>query len=267
MLGAMMIRLAPLLLLALLLAFPLRGGAREGAVDVKIILAVDASGSVSRDEFRLQIEGLAAAIRDPRVRAAVRAGPEGRVLAAVLIWSDAAFPKYPTAWHLLGPPESFEAFAREVEAFNVQAPGVPAIGGGGTGIGEALAFALRMLASEPTPARRLVVDISGDGPESKPWKEGAIELPAARAAAARAGVIVNGLAIENEYAGLHLWYRTHLIAGSGSFVMRARDYRDFRRAILEKLLRELSPGALSALSPLGAGSGRQCPGGRRFACR
>ncbi len=246
------------LLLTFLLAFSLRAGAQEGAVDLKIILAVDASGSVNRDEFRLQIEGIAAAIRRPEVAAAVRGGPHGRVLAAVLVWSDAAFPKYPTRWHLLGPPGSFEAFAREVEAFNVQAPGVPAIGGGGTGIGEALAFALEMLADEPTPARRLVVDVSGDGPESKPWKEGAIELPAARASAARAGVTVNGLAIENEYAGLHLWYRARLITGNGSFVMRARDYHDFRRAILEKLLRELSSGALSQAAPRHCDAPAEC---------
>ena len=166
------------LLLAFLLACSLRAGAQEGAVDLKIILAVDASGSVNRDEFRLQIEGIAAAIRRPEVADAVRGGPHGRVLAAVLVWSDAAFPKYPTRWHLLGPPESFEAFAREVEAFNVQAPGVPAIGGGGTGIGEALAFALKMLADESTPARRRVVDVSGDGPESKPCLPRAKQRPA-----------------------------------------------------------------------------------------
>ncbi len=225
------------------------GLAAEGgrAVDVKIILAVDASGSVGRGEFHLQIDGIAAALRSPELQAAVRAGPEGRVLAALLIWSDAAYPKYPTAWHLLETPRGFDDFAREIEAFKQQAPGVPAIGGGGTGIGDALVFALTMLEREPTPARRLVVDVSGDGPESEPWVPGAARLPEARALARRRGVVVNGLAIENEHPGLLLWYRENLITGPGSFAMRATDYSDFRRAILKKLLRELSQGPVAAL--------------------
>jgi len=214
--------------------------AQSAPVDVKIILSVDASGSVDPSEFHLQINGLAAAFRDPSVQAAVQQGPRGRILAAVLIWSDAAYPKYPTAWHELHNAASFEAFAQDIEQFNITAPGVPAIGGGGTNIGDGLLFAINMLEENTVPAGRRVIDVSGDGPESKPWVQGAVQLPKARAVAQSRGITVNGLAIETDIAGLHLWYEANLITGAGSFVERAVDFQDFRRAILKKLLRELS---------------------------
>lgn len=227
-----------LAILVCLWALPLR--AQPLSVDVRIVLAVDASGSVDRDELKLQIGGIAAAFRDRAVQDAARAGPQQRIAAAVLIWSDASYPKYPTSWHILQSPASFEAFAREIEAFNISAPGVPAIGGGGTNIGDALAYAITMIRENELLATRDVVDISGDGPESKPWVDGAIELPAARALARRHAITVNGLAIETDIADLRLWYRHNVIVGPGSFVEHARDFDDYQRAIIEKLLRELS---------------------------
>lgn len=59
--------------------------------------------------------------------------------------------------------------------------------------------------------------------------------------AALAGVTVNGLAIINDEPYLEQYYREHVIGGPGAFVMVAKDYTDFVRAIRHKLLRELSP--------------------------
>jgi hypothetical protein len=230
----------PTLILATFLAFSGPAHAQNGPVDVKIVIAVDASGSVDPGELKLQITGIANAFRDLSVQSAVRNGFHQSVLASVLVWSDAAYPKYPTKWHRLGSAGSFDAFAKEIEQFNLSAPGVPAIGGGGTNIGDALIYALVMLDKNPVVAVRNVVDISGDGPESKPWIEGAVELPQARALAAQKGVTVNGLAIETDIAGLHLYYENSMIVGSGAFVERALDFKDFQRAIIKKLLRELS---------------------------
>ena len=232
------------------LLFAKISAAQPVEVDVKIVISVDASGSVDPSEFRLQIDGITNALRTPAVQRAVRAGPRGKVLAAVLIWSDAAYPKYPTAWFELGPDGSFEAFATEIEKFKISAPGVPAIGGGGTNIGDGLIYAINMLEDNPVPASRLVIDVSGDGPESRPWVKGAVELPQARALAAAKGITVNGLAIETDIAGLHLWYEANLITGTGSFVEKAADFQDYRRAILKKLLRELSGQPFTLNDPL-----------------
>src|SRR5205085_272856 len=48
--------------------------APEPQVDVNLVLAVDASGSVSQDRFELQKQGYAAAFRNPKVLAAIRQG-------------------------------------------------------------------------------------------------------------------------------------------------------------------------------------------------
>jgi len=219
--------------------------AQSQNVDVKLVVAVDASGSVDPTELRLQIDGIAAALRHRAVQNTVRNGLYGRVAVAMLVWSDAAYPKYPTKWHILDSPETFEVFALEVETYNISAPGVPAIGGGGTNIGDALVYAISMLEENPARAPRWVVDISGDGPESKPWQKGAIELPEARIIAQQRAITVNGLAIETDIADLNEYYRSNVITGPGSFVIRARDFQDFQRAIIDKLLRELMPVAVS----------------------
>jgi len=107
-----------------------------------------------------------------------------------------------------------------------------------------------MLEENSVPASRLVIDVSGDGPESKPWVKGAVELPQARALAAAKGITVNGLAIETDIAGLHLWYEANLITGAGSFVMQAADFQDYQQAIIKKLLRELSGQPFTLNGPL-----------------
>lgn len=201
-------------------------------VDLKIVLALDASGSVEPSELALQIDGIANAFRDGAVQDAILSGPTQSISAAVLVWSDAANPKYAGKWHTLHTPQSFEVFAREIEDFK-------ALGGGGTSIGDALAFAITMLEENPARAPRWVVDISGDGPETPPVFKGVIELPTARLIAEQRMIIVNGLAIETDIPDLQQYYRDNVITGPGSFAISAQDYHDYQRAIIDKLLREL----------------------------
>jgi len=225
--------------------------AAEIEVDVELVIAVDASGSIGKAELQLQLDGIAAALRDPIVQQAVSLGLNRQVMVAMLIWSDAGFPKHTTTWHLLRAPASFEALAREVEAIRETISMFSVLGGGGTNIGHALAYAIGMIENNNARAPRRVVDISGDGPESRPWLEGAILLPEARKIAALQNITVNGLAIETDIPGLSDWFRRNLIVGAGSFVMTARDFLDFKYAIRRKLLRELSPALLGALEPGG----------------
>lgn len=52
-------------------------------VDLLLVLAVDVSGSVSEERFRLQRKGYADAFRDPRLQAAIRSGPLGAIVVAM----------------------------------------------------------------------------------------------------------------------------------------------------------------------------------------
>ena len=102
-----------------------------------------------------------------------------------------------------------------------------------TAIGEALAFTLRQFDDAPDCARR-VIDVSGDGPSNE-----GLEPHTLRAALSRAGVTVNGIAIEASEPDLTAYYFENVIAGNGAFVITAARFEDYAREIRRKLLREI----------------------------
>ena len=205
----------------------------EEQVDIELVLAVDASGSVNPREYQLQLSGIANAFRDSSIRQAIVSGRHQRIAVSLLVWSDAAFNVYSSNWYILSDDASAEGFARIVENY-------PKREGGGTGIGNGVAFAVRSIAGNGIQGTRRIVDVSGDGPETPPWFGEGIILPQAKLLAERDGVIVNGLAILNDFPKLDQWYRENVKIGPGSFVMRAADYEDFSVAIREKLWREIT---------------------------
>lgn len=227
--------------LAALALFPsLAADAETPFVDLELVLAVDASGSVDEEEFRLQLSGIASAFRDPEVQQAITSGSEHRIAVALVIWSDSAFPKVPTTWHVLHNKATAHRFADIVETFHSKTGRSKGIGGGGTSIGDAIDYSISMIEVNGIEGTRRVIDVSGDGIETEPWAAPATMLPEAKLKAARAGITVNGLAILNDYRRLNTYYRDNMIVGEGSFVLDALDYEDFKRAIKEKLLREIA---------------------------
>ena len=208
----------------------LPSAASAADVDLLLLLAVDASGSVEEDEYALQLRGIAAGFRDPEVREAIRSGPVGRVAVDLLTWAEPRVPKDQTGWHVLADDRDAEAFARLVE-------GLPRSQNGATGLGEGIAAAVRAITGSGLSASRSVIDVSGDGEET-PARDIVVQLPQARIMAQSFGIIINGLAIENEATSLRLYYRDKLISGPGSFVMAVRRYEDFAEAMRRKLLRE-----------------------------
>ena len=82
------VRLAGLLLLcgASLIAAPV---AKADDVDLELVLAVDVSRSIDDEEFALQRQGYAEALRDLRVIAAIQANPNHRISVIFVEWSGA----------------------------------------------------------------------------------------------------------------------------------------------------------------------------------
>lgn len=223
----------------------------EEVVDLELLLAVDASGSVDAAEFELQIGGIAAAFRDPEVLEAIRSGPEQRIAAALMIWSDARSRKAMSDWMVIDDAASAEAFALLVVA---QIPRRKSfLGKSGTGIGSAIGFGLAELRRNGINGTRRVIDVSGDGHETPLMFGEAMALPEARRRARRAEVVMNGLAILSDDPHLGTYYRARLATGPGSFVIEADGYEDFARAIRLKLLREIRQ--LVGAAP-GDGTGR-----------
>ncbi|WP_417767643.1 DUF1194 domain-containing protein [Stappia sp.] len=232
---------------AALLAFTLaalapRTTAAEMAVDLELVLAVDASASVDETEFSLQMNGIAAAFRSREVQEAIASGPAGRIAVALAVWAEAERPADLTPFHLVRDGASASYFASAVEAW-------PRRVNGGTGIGAGLAHAMRHFDRNGYAGRRRVVDVSGDGRETPP-RDYVVLIETARGMALGRGIIINGLAIENEDRGLAQWYRDNVAVGPRSFVMSVARYEDFAAAMRRKLIREIEDRPpLAAVAP------------------
>jgi hypothetical protein len=213
--------------------------AQGAAVDLLLVLAVDASGSIDDDEFTLQREGLAEAIAHPAVLSAIRSRPRGAIGLAMVEWGSPGGAATVVDWLRVGDRASAEAAAQAMLA-------APRSRQSFNAIGDALVHAGALLAAAPWAATERTVDVSGDGPDIRSL----VPAPAARDMLVAQGVVVNGLAIEaasNWRDGrLAAIYERDVIGGPGAFVVRAEDRRDFARAMRAKLIREVASGPPSA---------------------
>jgi hypothetical protein len=218
-------------------AYAQQAPARE--VDLALVLAVDASGSVDETRFDLQKQGYAAAFRSRQVLEAIRSGLTQAIAVTMVQWTGPALQIQVVPWMRIGDIDSAEAFANAVMAAPRQ------LFGGGTSISGAIDYAMTLWRQSPYRAFRRVIDISGDGANNR-------GRPAslARDEAVHAGVGINGLPILSLDPGLDLYYQTNVIGGPGAFVIAAQNYDTFAAAILRKLITEISmntgPARLSA---------------------
>lgn len=200
---------------------------------VELVLALDSSASVDRQEFALQLKGLSEAFSDPDVLKAVEdLKPFGAVV-AVIQWGD------PGETRVVLPFTELHS-ARDAKAFGFRIGLIPRwMRASSTSIATALDDSRALIQSNGYDGQRRVIDVSGDGPDN-----GGLDLEAARQRAKAAGIVVNGLPIMADIPDLDVYYRDHVIVGQDSFIEPARDFEDYVRAIKEKLLVELRPLAM-----------------------
>jgi len=234
-----MTRLGLVLSLAALLAAGRAGAAsaQAGPVDLELVLAVDASGSIDEDEARLQRAGWAEAITHPRVLGAIRSGGHGAIAVMYLEWAAIGCENVAVPWMRISDAVSAQRFAAVIE----KAKRLDCWGG--NAIGDAVDFATKSLVANRFNAKRQVIDVSGDGPNTLGQP---VELARERALAL--GITINGLVIMdparffNAPGGgtLEDYYRNAIAGGPGSFVMVAKGRGNFREAALAKLVREIA---------------------------
>ena len=200
------------------------GAAPAAACDTALLLAMDVSSSVDAAEYRLQIDGLAAALADPEI---VDIMVDGQVAIAVTQWSGPDRQVVVQDWWRVVTPDDAARLSAAVRAV----PRAHALSG--TAPADAIDHALAQFGPVADCARH-IIDVSGDGTANAGG-----DLPAARLRAERQGVTINGLAIESLGLAITGYYDRSLITADG-FVMTARGHRDFPRAILAKIRRELA---------------------------
>ena len=198
------------------------------AVDLALVLAVDCSSSVDAGDFRLQMDGIAAALRNPPLLEAIAAGNFRRIAVTLVQWSSWQSQEIAVEWRVLGTRADLEAFAVETE--KAERRWLP----GGTGLAAAITFSIAMLESVPVLTSRRVIDVSGDGEDN----DGGDPRLARDAAVAR-GITINGLPITNGSSSLLSYYRDQVIGGPGAFLMPAANMLSFKEAMIGKLLREV----------------------------
>ncbi|WP_413871825.1 DUF1194 domain-containing protein [Albidovulum sp.] len=199
---------------------------RVAACEVALLLTIDVSGSIDRGEYRLQAEGLAAALEDPEVAEALLAA---QAALGVVQWSGAGKQTFSIPWRRMLSPAEVAGFAARSRALD------RAYTGSDTAVGEAIAFSASRF-DAVADCRRKVIDISGDGPQNA-----GPPLAPARGAATAAGIEINAVAIEDagRAAPITEFYRRSVITRNG-FVLTARGLEDYPRAIREKILREVA---------------------------
>jgi Ca-activated chloride channel family protein len=195
------------------------------ACDLALALAVDVSGSVDSSEYRIQMDGLAAGLRDPIVsEALVRA--QARLM--LVQWTGASRQKITIPWTNIDSFETLDRFADQVAAD-------PRVWRNfSTAIGEALEMTLSSFDDVATCTRHLI-DISGDGISNE-----GVEPSEIHEVLRSQGVTVNAIAIEESEPDLTAYFFENVIVGEGAFVVSAAGFEDYPERIRKKLLREVT---------------------------
>lgn len=214
--------------------------ARAEQVDLQLALIADVSRSVDNDEFRLQREGFASALTDPRVLSAIRSGAVGAIGVTFIEWSGDDEQKVVVDWTVIRDGESGAVVADQIRT-------APRSFTGRTSISAAIDFSARRFEASGLTSGRKVIDVSGDGTNNA-----GRDVTSARDEAVAKGFVINGLAIINlnpnfgfiahtqPPGGLPNYYRQNVMGGPGAFVLQIDDFHSFADAMATKLLNEIA---------------------------
>jgi hypothetical protein len=203
--------------------------AESPPVGTALVLLIDVSGSIDNTEYDLQKNGIAGAFRDPAVVKAIWNQPYGRMMVAVVEWSDTASVVLP--WTVVENEDTSRRLASQIDR-------IERTSRGSTALGTAIAFAVDLFETCGCEAARRVIDVSGDGVNNS----GAITSSAGRDLALQRGIVVNGLPITGDGSdvGLYQHYDSEVKGGQGAFIIEANGFEDFARALRQKLVLEIA---------------------------
>lgn len=220
-------------------------GAAAAQCRQALILGMDVSGSVNEQEYQLQFTGLARALLSDEVRDRLLLLPEQPVVFGVFEWSG------PNYQRIIIPVREIRSYADIVEIAGILTLQEKQDRPPTTGLGAAVSFGMELLMRQDCWKR--VLDISGDGKNNSGPRPADIPVPSGGE-----DITINGLVIgtdtsdrlsheELTISELSAYYQHNILRGAGAFLETALGFKDFERAMLRKLLRELELPNLSAL--------------------
>jgi hypothetical protein len=222
-------------LLSVIFPWSMPTHAAQQQVDLKLVLAMDVSGSIDNNELQLERDGTAEAFLDPEVIKAIQNGSVGRIAVTMIDFSSNPYNKIVVDWHIIRDKASAAAFAEIVRK-------TPRTLGHRTSISSALELGSLLLESsdKDITATRKVIDVSGDGANNA----GDHMRPVHDKTVAN-GIVINGLPVMDEQANgyfpnLDKYYTACVAGGRGSFVVVVRNYKDYSIGMRRKLVLEIS---------------------------
>lgn len=222
--------------LVLILALPVAGQAAP--CRQALAMGLDVSGSVDAAEYRLQLDGVAAALQDARVVDLLLSMPHAPVRLAVYEWSAPRDQRVILPWTEITNSADLTRVAARL-ASTERAPFGPS-----TALGMGMVFGAELLQSQRDCWKRSL-DISGDGRSNTGPRPQDV-----RARPALDGITLNALVIgvdDTESGGLDNYFSTLVIQGPDAFTEIAAGFHAYEQAMVKKLLRELEGLMLSQL--------------------
>lgn len=214
-----------------------------------LALGLDVSGSVDKREYRLQLDGLAGALQNDAVRAALLAMPNAPVSLAVFEWSGPEDQHLIIGWTAITGQDVLENFAARLQTTQrkVAAPS--------TAIGSSMAYGAALLKDQSDCWSR-TLDLTGDGPSNSGPRPRDVRLRNQFD-----NITVNALVIgsdepqnsnrqSTQINELTQYFESEVIVGTGAFVEQAQGFKQFQAAMVRKLLRELEGLTISQLGYL-----------------
>ena len=214
--------------------------ASAGSADCRqaLALGLDVSGSVDAREYHLQLDGVAGALDDPLVRAAILSAPEAPVSLLVYEWSG------PTDQRVIAPWRSITGAAALQDLIDGLRQVERAAASPGTALGVAMAAGAAYLAQQPNCLKH-TLDISGDGTSNLGPRPRDVKQQLAGK-----DVTVNALVIEpaGNDAPLTAYFAAEVVTGPAGFALPAAGFDAYQSAMTTKLLRELAVLSLAQLA-------------------
>jgi hypothetical protein len=212
------------------------GPAAAEKVDLELVLAVDVSGSMDRQELEIQRDGYVAALAHPEVVRAIRGGYAGKIAIVYVEWAGPGSQVVTVPWTAIHDAASAQTFADAVAA-------APLARIRGTSISGSLAFTSGLFDANGFEGTRRVIDISGDCPNNM-----GVPVEPVRDRVIAKGIVINGLtllirpSLSAAYGGFGLddYYRDCVIGGPGAFVVPVREMARFAEAVRRKLVFEIA---------------------------
>ena len=209
-----------------------------------LALGLDVSGSVDAKEYRLQLDGLAVALRQKDVQTAFLAQPNAPVALAIYEWSGPSDQRMLTGWRSIQTADDLGIVAEQL-AQTQRLPMDPS-----TGLGASISYGAALLAQRPNCWQH-TLDISGDGMSNAgPRPQDVRHFPDVSAITINALVIAPSPTEREAGASELVRYFEELVTqGLFSFVEQANGFDAYADAMAKKLLRELSGMVLSWQEP------------------